>query len=79
MTLYGEGRNGRTVTILGNVTVNGSGNRIRGAHITGSLGVPANGFGMSLTRVDGDFQLNGGGATLLQNSFCGTVTSGRAT
>lgn len=76
VTLYGEGRNGGTVKIAGNVTVNGSGNRIRGAHITGSLGVPANGFGMSLTRVDGPFQLNGSGATLLQNSFCGTVSSG---
>ena len=76
VTLYGEGRNGGMVTILGNVTVNGSGNRIRGAHIAGSLGVPANGFGMSLSRVDGAFQLNGSGAKLLQNGFCGTVNSG---
>ena len=75
VTLYGEGPRGGTVTVNGNVTVNGSGNRIRGAHITGRLGVPANGFGMSLSRVDGAFQLNGSGATLLQNSFCGTVTS----
>jgi len=75
VTLYGEGRRGGAVTIDGSVTVGGSGNRIRGARITGSLSVPANNFGMSLSRVDGAFQLNGSGAKLLQNVFCGTVTS----
>ena len=30
---------------------------------------------MSLSRVDGALQLNGSGATLLQNTFCGTVSS----
>jgi pectin methylesterase-like acyl-CoA thioesterase len=75
VTLYGEGPRGGTVRINGSVTVNGSGNRIRGAHITGNLSVPANGFGMSLSRVDGAFQLNGSGARLLQNTFCGTVSS----
>jgi hypothetical protein len=29
---------------------------------------------MSFTRVAGTFQLDGSGATLLNNGFCGTVT-----
>ena len=79
VTLYGEGRSGGTVVINGSVTVGGSGNRIRGAHITGNLSVPANNFGMSLSRVDGAFQLNGSGAKLLQNVFCGSVSSPTST
>jgi len=35
--------------------------------------VSANAFGMSLSRVDGPFQLNGSGATPLTNVFCSSV------
>ena len=74
VTLFGEGATGGTVTLNGNVTVDGSSNRIRGARITGDLSIPGSDVGISFSRVVGDLQLAGSDATLLNNSFCGTVT-----
>jgi hypothetical protein len=74
VTLFGEGPTGGTVTLDGNVTVDGSFNRIRGARITGSLSVPGSGVGVSFSRVAGDVEIDGSGAILLNNAFCGTVT-----
>lgn len=76
VTLYGEGATGGTVTINGNVLVNGSQNRIRGTRITGDLSVPGSNFGMSFSRVAGDVSISGSGSVLLQSAFCGTVTIG---
>lgn len=75
VTLFGEGARGGTVTIDGDVIGNGSGNRIRGTHITGSLMVPASGFGISFSRVDGALSVSGSNAVFLNNTFCGTSVS----
>lgn len=74
VTLFGEGPTGGTVTLDGNVTVDGSANRIRGARITGNLSVPGSDVAVSFSRVVGDVAIDGSDATLLNNGFCGTVT-----
>lgn len=74
VTLFGEGPTGGSVTLDGNVVVDGSANRIRGARITGTLSVPGSDAGISFSRVSGDVQIDGSDATLLVNAFCGTVT-----
>lgn len=74
VTLFGEGPAGGSVTLDGNVVVDGSSNRIRGAHITGTLSVPGSDVGISFSRVGGDVQVDGSDATLLANAFCGAVT-----
>lgn len=74
VTLFGEGAKGGKVTFSGDVEVNGSGNRIRGAHVTGKFTVDGSDFAMTFTRVDGAFSLNGSDAILLMNTFCGTTT-----
>ncbi len=74
VTLFGEGPTGGTVTLSGTITVDGSGNRIRGARITGDLSIPGSDVGISFSRVVGDLQLDVSNATLLNNSFCGSVT-----
>jgi hypothetical protein len=74
VTLFGEGATGGAVTLDGNVTVDGSFNRIRGARITGSLSIPGSDVGVSFSRVVGAVQIDGSDATLLNNAFCGTVT-----
>ncbi len=74
MTLFGEGSQGGTVTIDGNVTVSGSGNRVRGARITGSLSVPGSSAGISYSRVVGPLTFEGSNGVLLNNEICGTAT-----
>lgn len=74
VTLFGEGLRGGAVTLDGNVTMNGSDSRIRGAHITGTLSIPASGIGLSFSRVDGQVSSEGSDATLLGNDLCGGVT-----
>jgi hypothetical protein len=74
VTLFGEGPTGGAVTLDGNVTVDGSFNRLRGARITGTLSVPGSDVGISFSRVAGDVQIDGSDATLLNNAFCGAVT-----
>ena len=74
VTLFGAGLTGGTVTLDGDVTVNGSGNRIRGARITGLLTVPGSDVGISFSSVVGDVQIDGSNTILLNNAFCGTVT-----
>ncbi|MEX0692444.1 MAG: hypothetical protein WD934_01825 [Gemmatimonadales bacterium] len=54
VTLFGVGAQGGQVTLNGSVTVEGSGNRIRGARITGILAVPGSNFGLSFSRVSGE-------------------------
>lgn len=74
VTLFGEGVLGGAVTLQGNVTVSGSDSRIRGAHITGNLTMPASGLGLSFSRVDGTTSSSGSDATLLANALCGDET-----
>lgn len=76
VTLFGQGERGGQVTIQGNVVVDGSRNRIRGARITGNLTVGASDAGISFSRVNGTFGLAGSSGILLSNGFCGTVTVG---
>jgi hypothetical protein len=61
-----------TVELRGNVTVSGSESRIRGAHITGDLVLPASSAGLSFSRVDGALAASGSDATLLANALCGS-------
>ena len=70
VTMFGEGAQGGSVTLSGNVQVPGSRNRIRGARITGTLTVPGSDFGMSFSRVQGAVSISGSDATLLNNAFC---------
>jgi hypothetical protein len=74
VTLFGEGSQGGTVTINGNVTVSGSFNRLRGARILGNLSVPGSGAGISYSSVVGTLTLDGSNAVLLNNAFCGSAT-----
>ncbi len=74
VTLFGEGPQGGSVTLNGNVTVAGSRNRIRGTRIIGNLTVPGSDFGMSFSRVEGEFDLSGSDGTLLNNAFDGTMS-----
>lgn len=76
LIMFGEGPDGGQVTLNGNVLVDGSRNRMRGAHVTGDLSVPGSNFGMSFSRVDGTFQLDGSSANLLHNALCGEVQLG---
>jgi hypothetical protein len=74
VTLFGEGPTGGSVTLDGNVIVDGSSNRLRGADITGTLSIPGSDVGVSFSRVAGDVQIDGSDTVLLANAFCGTVT-----
>lgn len=74
VTLFGEGAAGGRVTINGDVTVNGSNNRIRGARITGALAVDGSGFGLTFSKVAGALTVTGSDTVLLENSVCGTTT-----
>lgn len=73
LTLFGEGSMGGQVTIVGDVVVDGSNNRFRGAVVTGSLTVPGSDAGISFGRVDGAFALEGSSGVLLHNAYCGTA------
>ena len=74
VTLFGEGVLGGGVLVDGNVTVSGSDSRIRGAHITGALAMPASKIGLSFSRVDGAVTSTGSDGMLLANSLCGSET-----
>jgi hypothetical protein len=74
VTLFGQGSQGGTVTINGNVTVSGSFNRLRGARILGNLSVPGSSAGISYSSVAGTLTVDGSNAVLLNNAFCGTAT-----
>ncbi len=72
LTLFGEGATGGQVMINGNVTVDGSNNRFRGALVMGNLSVPGSDAGVSFGRVDGSFGLSGSSGVLLHNAYCST-------
>lgn len=74
VTLFGEGALGGKVSLDGNVNIKGSDSRIRGAHITGSLAIPASKVGLSFSRVDGATTSEGSDGMLLANSMCGSET-----
>lgn len=76
VTLFGEGALGGAVTIDGNVTLSGSDSRLRGAHVTGQLTVPASGTGVTFSRIDGALAVAGSDVTLLSNALCGAVDVG---
>jgi hypothetical protein len=72
VTLFGEGVLGGNVVLDGNITVTGSDSRIRGAHITGDLAMPASKVGLSFSRVDGAVTSEGSDGMLLANALCGS-------
>lgn len=72
VTLFGEGVLGGKVTLDGNINFTGSDSRIRGAHITGDLTIPASKVGVSFSRVDGALTSEGSDGMLLANALCGT-------
>ena len=74
VTLFGEGVFGGKVTIQGNVTLSGSDSRIRGAHITGTLAIPASSTALSFSRVDGPTTVTGTDVIVFQNALCGGAT-----
>ncbi len=74
VTLFGEGMHGGQVTIISNVIVEGSNNRIRGAVVSGNLSVPGSFPGISFGRVSGVFDLSGSNAVLLGNALCGSTS-----
>lgn len=74
VTLFGEGVLGGNVTLDGNLTITGSDSRIRGAHITGSLTIPASKVGVSFSRVDGTVTSEGSDGMLLANALCSGAT-----
>ena len=73
-TLFGEGPTGGQVILNGNVSVEGSSSRIRGARITGSLTAPGSEFGFSWGRVAGALDMDGSSSVFLNSAFCGTIT-----
>lgn len=73
-TLFGQGPMGGQVVLNGNVTVEGSSSRIRGARILGSLTAPGSQFGFSWGRVAELLDVDGSSSVLLNNIFCGTTT-----
>lgn len=72
VTLFGEGVLGGAVVLDGDVTVTGSDSRIRGAHITGALTMPASKVGLAFSRVDGAVSAEGSDGMLVANALCGT-------
>lgn len=74
VTLFGEGPEGGNVTLDGDVTVDGSANRLRGARITGHLSVPGSDAGISFSSVQDSLVVDGSDAVLINNAFCGTIT-----
>lgn len=74
VTLFGEGVLGGNVVLDGNMSVTGSDSRIRGAHITGNLSMPASKVGLSFSRVDGAVTSEGSDGMLLANALCGSET-----
>ena len=76
VTLFGEGFSGGNVTIDGNITVSGSENRIRGAHITGDVTVSGSDAGISFSTITGEMSISGSDVALLNNHFLGTVDIG---
>lgn len=74
VTLFGEGVLGGSVVLDGKVSVTGSDSRIRGAHITGDVTIPASKVGLSFSRVDGTLTSMGSDGMLLANALCGAET-----
>ena len=73
-TLFGEGTQGGQVVLNGNVRVEGSSSRIRGARITGNLTAPGSQLGFSFSRVAGALDVDGSSPVFLNNAFCGSIT-----
>ncbi len=81
VTLFGEGLTGGAVTLVGNITVNGSNDRIRGTRIQGDLSVDGGSFGLTYSEVTGTMQLVGGSAIYIDNDLCqgGSLSGGSNT
>lgn len=71
--LFGEGPNGGRVTLTGNVSLNGSNNRIRGARVTGQLSMNGSGNGLTFSQLNGKAVSDGSDGVFLGNRFCGEV------
>lgn len=72
LTLFGAGITGGQVTINGAVSIEGSNNRIRGAHCLQTVDIPGSSCGLVFSRVDGAFTAIGSSASVIQNRFCDT-------
>lgn len=73
-TLFGEGPQGGQVVLDGNIRVEGSSSRIRGARVTGSLTAPGSQFGFAFGRVVGALNVDGSSSVFVNNAICGSVT-----
>lgn len=73
-TLFGAGPTGGRVVLSGNIAVEGSSSRIRGARILGSLTAPGSQFGFSWGAVAGALDVDGSSSVFLNSRFCGTIT-----
>lgn len=73
VSLFGEGPNGGRVTLTGNVTLNGSDNRIRGARVTGQLSISGSGNGLTFSQIAGKASSDGSDGVFIGNRFCGEV------
>lgn len=76
VTLFGASTEGGRVTIDGNVSLSGSGNRIRGAHITGDVEMSGSNQGLSFSTIDGLLTVSGSDSVLLNNTLCGQTEIG---
>jgi hypothetical protein len=80
VTLFGAGVFCGEVTILGDVTISGSNNRIRGAYIDGELTISGSDVGVSFSTFAGGVDISGSDSVLLENSVCaGLDISGSGT
>lgn len=73
VVLFGEGANGGRVTLQGNVTLNGSNSRIRGARVTGQLSLYGSGNGLTFSQVVGKSLSDGSDGVFIGNRLCGEV------
>ena len=76
VTLFGAGVEGGMVTVTGNVTVEGSDNRIRGIDLTGELTMPGSTCSVVFSRSMGSCSVAGSAPILLQNRICGSLSIG---
>jgi hypothetical protein len=74
VTLFGAGVEGGMVTVTGNVTVEGSHNRIRGIDLLGELSMPGSTCSLVFSRSLGSCSVVGSAPILIQNRICGSLS-----
>jgi hypothetical protein len=73
VSLFGEGPSGGRVTLTGNVALNGSNSRIRGARVTGQLSINGSGNGLTFSQIIGKAVSDGSDGVFIGNRFCGEL------